>query len=73
MATHNARYACGAPLTVAAFLRRLERRNPRQLVPTLTPRDFETAAAAVAPSVSLAELRHYDSLRRRFSTAAAAP
>jgi hypothetical protein len=73
VASYNAKHAYGVPLTVPALLRKLQRRQSSQLVPTLLPEDFEAAAATVAPSVSLAELKHYETLRARFSTSAAVP
>ena len=37
-----------------------------RLVPQVSMEDFAAAAATVAPSVSSAELRHYEDLKRRF-------
>jgi SpoVK/Ycf46/Vps4 family AAA+-type ATPase len=51
---------------VSELMRRLKVEAPARLVPTVCMADFLGAAAAAHPSVSPAELAHYEDLRRRF-------
>ncbi len=68
VAAANEASAYEAPVTLEAFLRRL-RGDPARLAPTVTMADFAAAAVAVSPSVSPAELRHYEELKLRFCSA----
>jgi hypothetical protein len=53
--------------SAAAAAAEEEQQQPRQqLAPLVCMEDFTAAAVAVKPSVSPAELLHYEDLRRRF-------
>ena len=67
---HNATLSAGQPAMTAARL--LAAMSDDELDVAVAMEDFHSALAQVVPSVSMAQLRYYDSLRDKFAPGDAA-
>lgn len=56
------------PITSQQLLRRYAQEDPNQLRTEVSMSEIQAALSMITPSVSSGELRHYDDLRRRFSS-----